>query len=145
MALKKAELSDEVILRMVEMDGRPQQRVVVKFAGAIAAAREVNGQELPVAGYPTVTNGTLVTSFTGDQPRTFALKLTGATAKAARPRPFNSPDETNPRERSSPRPTRNVEACAELIGDPPKAMIAAVSNAARLIDHRRPNAAPARC
>ena len=33
MALKKAELSDEVILRMVEMDGRPQENVTVRFAG----------------------------------------------------------------------------------------------------------------
>jgi alpha-mannosidase len=83
MALKKAELSDEVILRMVEMDGRPQENVVVKFAGAIQAAREVNGQELPVAGNPTVSNGTLVTNFTGYQPRTFALKIAASTAKAA--------------------------------------------------------------
>jgi alpha-mannosidase len=83
MALKKAELSDEVILRMVEMDGRPQDRVVVKFAGPITAARELNGQELPVAGNPTITNGTLVTHFTAYQPHTFALKLGAAGAKAA--------------------------------------------------------------
>ena len=83
MALKKAELSDEVILRMVEMDGRPQQSVVVKFAGAIQAAREVNGQEQPVSGNPAVTNGALVTNFTGYQPRTFALKIAASTANAA--------------------------------------------------------------
>jgi alpha-mannosidase len=83
MALKKAELSDEVILRMVEMDGRPQERVVVKFAGPITAARELNGQELPVAGNPTISNGTLVTNFTAYQPHTFALKLGPPAAKAA--------------------------------------------------------------
>jgi alpha-mannosidase len=83
MALKKAELSDEVVLRMVELDGRPQQNVVVKFAGAIQAAREMNGQELPIAGNPTLANGTLVTNFTAYQPRTFALKLAAATSKAA--------------------------------------------------------------
>jgi alpha-mannosidase len=83
MALKKAELSDEVILRMVEMDGRPEEGVVVKFAGTIQSAREVNGQELPVAGSPTVANGTLVTDFTGYQPRTFALKIATSAAKAA--------------------------------------------------------------
>ena len=82
MALKKAELSDEIVLRMVEMDGRPQPRVVVKFAGPIASAREMNGQELPVTGNPTVTSGTLVTNFTAYQPRTFALKLGSAPAKA---------------------------------------------------------------
>ena len=83
MALKKAEASDEVVLRMVEMDGRPQENVVVKFAGAIQAAREINGQELPVAGNPTISNGTLVTDFTGYQPRTFALKIATSSAKAA--------------------------------------------------------------
>ena len=83
MALKKAESSDEIILRMVEMDGRPQENVVVKFAGAIQSAREVNGQELPVAGNPTVSNGTLVTNFTGYQPRTFALKIATSTTTAA--------------------------------------------------------------
>ena len=83
MALKKAELSDEVILRMVEMDGRPQERVVVKFAGPITAARELNGQELPLPGNPTVTNGTLVTNFSAYQPHTFALKLGPPAAKAA--------------------------------------------------------------
>ncbi len=83
MALKKAELSDEVILRMVEMDGRPQESVTVKFAGAIQSAREVNGQELPVPGTPTVSNGALVTNFTGYQPRTFALKIAPSSAKAA--------------------------------------------------------------
>ena len=83
MALKKAELSDEIVLRMVEMDGRPQENVTVKFAGAIEAAREVNGQELPVPGNPAISNGALVTNFTGYQPRTFALKIAPSTAKAA--------------------------------------------------------------
>jgi len=83
MALKKAELSDEVILRMVEMDGRPQERVVVKFASPITAARELNGQELPLPGVPTLSNGTLVTNFTAYQPHTFALKLGPPAAKAA--------------------------------------------------------------
>lgn len=48
MALKKAEASDEVILRMVEVDGKPANNVKVTFAGPITAAREVNGQEMPV-------------------------------------------------------------------------------------------------
>jgi len=74
LALKKCELSDEVILRMVELDGNAAPDVKVKFAGAIASAREVNGQELPV-GPATVANGVLETSFTPYQPRTFALRL----------------------------------------------------------------------
>jgi alpha-mannosidase len=82
MALKKAETSDEVVLRMVELDGKPAANVRVHFAGPIASAREVNGQELPV-GAATVQGGALVTSFTAYQPRTFALKLGAAPAKLA--------------------------------------------------------------
>jgi len=80
LALKKAESSDEVVLRMVELDGKPAADVHVRFAGPVAAAREVNGQELPV-GPATVQGGALVTSFTAYQPRTFALKLGAAPAK----------------------------------------------------------------
>jgi alpha-mannosidase len=77
MALKKAESSDEVILRLVELDGKSAPQVRITFAGPIAAAREVNGQEMPV-GPATVNNGALVTSFTAYQPRTFALTLGAA-------------------------------------------------------------------
>ena len=74
LALKKAELSDDVVLRVVEMDGTAAPHVRIKFAGPIAEAREVNGQEQPV-GPATVTEGTLDTAFTPYQPRTFALRL----------------------------------------------------------------------
>ena len=67
---------------MVELDGKPASNVHVHFAGPIASAREVNGQELPV-GSATVQSGALVTSFTAYQPRTFALKLGAAPAKVA--------------------------------------------------------------
>src|SRR5712671_6351962 len=53
LALKKAEASDEAVLRLVEIDGKPAPNVRVNFAGTIAAAREVNGQEQP-AGSATV-------------------------------------------------------------------------------------------
>jgi alpha-mannosidase len=79
LALKKSELSDEVIVRMVEMKGKPAEQVHLKFAGQITAAREVNGQELPV-GSATVENGALETSFKGYEPRTFALRLGAAPA-----------------------------------------------------------------
>jgi alpha-mannosidase len=79
LALKKAEKSDEVILRMVELDGKPASRVHVKFAGPLIAAREVNGQELPT-GSATIDNGALETSFKPYQPRTFALRFGAAPA-----------------------------------------------------------------
>ena len=77
LALKKAEQNDEWILRLVELDGRPQRNVRVSFAGPISTAREMNGQEQRV-GPATVEDGKLVTSFTAYQPRTFALKVKAA-------------------------------------------------------------------
>ena len=82
LALKKCELSDEVILRMVELDGEAAPAVKVKFAGPIISAREVNGQELPVER-ATVNGGELETSFTPYQPRTFALRLGAPPVRAA--------------------------------------------------------------
>jgi alpha-mannosidase len=74
MALKHAELSDEVVVRLVEHDGKPESNVRVSFAAPIKSAREVNGQEQPV-GPAKVTGGALVTSFTAYQPRTFIITL----------------------------------------------------------------------
>jgi alpha-mannosidase len=82
LTLKKAEQGDEIIVRMVELDGRPQPEVRVSFQTAITAAREVNGQEQPV-GTATVNGGALVTSFSAYQPRTFAVKLAAARTKVA--------------------------------------------------------------
>ena len=80
MALKRAEESDEIVLRMVELDGRPEGDVRVSFASPIVSAREVNGQEQPL-GSATVKDGALVTSFGAYQPRTFALKLSPSSAR----------------------------------------------------------------
>jgi alpha-mannosidase len=82
LALKKAELSDEVIVRLVELDGKPQRNVRVSFGTPITAAREVNGQE-QVLGPATVDEGELVTSFSAYQPRTFAVKLAASQTKIA--------------------------------------------------------------
>ncbi len=82
LALKKAELSDEIVVRMVELDGKTQPEVRVSFNVPVSAAREVNGQEQPV-GAATVNGGALVTSFSAYQPRTFALRLEAPTTKVA--------------------------------------------------------------
>jgi alpha-mannosidase len=81
LAVKKAELSDEVVVRLVEMDGKPEPDVHLTFAAPIVKAREINGQEQPV-GPATVTDGALVTSFGGYQPRTFALHLAAAATRS---------------------------------------------------------------
>ncbi len=80
LALKKAEASDEVILRMVELDGKPAPDVRISFAGQVTSAREVNAQEQAV-GAAKVSDGALVTSFTPYQPRTFAVRFSPSTAK----------------------------------------------------------------
>jgi len=82
LALKKAEHSDEMIVRLVELDGKPQPNVRVSLHTPITAAREVNGQEQPL-GSATVADGALVTSFSAYQPRTFAIRLAAPPAKVA--------------------------------------------------------------
>ena len=80
LAVKKAEHGDEVIVRMVELDGKPQSNISLSFASTITAAREVNGQEQPL-GPATITAGALVTSFGAYQPRTFAIRLAASATK----------------------------------------------------------------
>ena len=82
LAVKKAEDGDEIVIRLVELDGKPQKDVRITFASPITAAREVNGQE-ELVGPATVSEGALVTSFHAYQPRTFALKLGAAPQKIA--------------------------------------------------------------
>jgi alpha-mannosidase len=84
LALKKAENSDEVIVRLVELDGKPAQDVHIAFAAPVATAREVNGQEQPL-GAATVKNGELVTSFTPYQLHTFAVRLAPSAKKVVAP------------------------------------------------------------
>lgn len=81
LALKKAEDSDEVILRMVELDGRAQSNVRVSFAGPVVAAREVNAQEQPLGPIQLGSNGSLSLNFTPYQTRTIALRLGASKAK----------------------------------------------------------------
>ena len=82
MAFKKAELSDELIVRLVEMNGQGAANVHVIFPSAVVAAREVNGQEQPL-GPASIANGELVTSFGAYQPRTFAVRLAPSRTKIA--------------------------------------------------------------
>jgi len=82
LAVKKAEQGDEVVVRLVELDGKPQSGVRVSFTAPITVAREINGQEQPV-GPATVTGGELETSFGAYQPRTFALRLSAPSNKVS--------------------------------------------------------------
>lgn len=82
LALKKAEHGEEIIVRLVELDGKPQHEVRISFAAPISSAREVNGQEQAV-GPATLSGGALVASFSAYQPRTFAIRLAASTTKIA--------------------------------------------------------------
>lgn len=82
LALKKAEESEEVIVRLVEIDGKPAANVHISFAGGLVRAREVDGQERPI-GAATVAKGELITSFTPYQIHSFAVKLASTPPKPA--------------------------------------------------------------
>jgi len=87
-ALKKAEDSNEIIVRLRELTGRPVSGVRLTLAAPIISAREVNGQEAPL-GPATVRNGVLTTDIHGFGLRAFALTLgkPAAHASPARSRP----------------------------------------------------------
>jgi alpha-mannosidase len=82
LAMKKAEQSDDVIVRLVELDGKPAQNVRIGFAGPVTSAREVNGQEEPL-GNASVATGAVVANFTPYQLHTFAVKLGASRTKLA--------------------------------------------------------------
>lgn len=85
LALKKAEDSDEIIVRLVELDGAPAQNVRISFAASIVSAREVTGQEQPLPDATAIAKGELVTNFTPFQLRTFAVKLATSKTKSDAP------------------------------------------------------------
>jgi alpha-mannosidase len=84
LALKKAEATDEVIVRFVEMSGKQEQNVRLAFPAPIASAREMDGQEMALSN-ATVEKGELLTDFSPYQLRTFAVKLGAAPWKVSAP------------------------------------------------------------
>jgi alpha-mannosidase len=81
-ALKLAEASDEVVVRMEELLGRPDEAVRLSMASPITAFREINAAEEPLAPadprvHPpaNLDDGALILRFSPYQPRTFAVKL----------------------------------------------------------------------
>ena len=80
LALKKAQGSDETVIRLVELDGKPARNVRIAFAAPVTNLRQVNAQEqrpdVPSESAVTVaTDGAIVASFGGYEPRTFAVTL----------------------------------------------------------------------
>ena len=81
-AIKKAEASSEVVVRLRELTGRPANNVAVSAAAGIVSAREVDGQEQSVASAQTA-GGKLVTNLSPFTLRAFAIKLKTAGASSA--------------------------------------------------------------
>lgn len=84
MAFKKAEKGSDAIVRVVEMSGKPANDVRLKFAAAVAGAREVNGQELPM-GAASVANGELVVNLTPYEIKSYAVRLAPPRTKVVPP------------------------------------------------------------
>lgn len=71
--IKRAEDSDEIVVRLHELFGRPGQTRVT-FAAPIVSAREINAAEEPI-GALTVSGGGVALTFKPYQPRTIAVRL----------------------------------------------------------------------
>ena len=79
-AIKKAEDTGEVIVRLRELEGKPAHDVQIRMAGAIVAAHEVDGQERPI-GAARIADGVLTTDVPAYGLKAFALTL----ARPAKP------------------------------------------------------------
>ncbi len=73
-AVKKAQRTDELVIRFQEQIGSTASNVLVNVGNGIKSAREVNGCERDIAP-ASVVNGKLKFSMTKYQPKTFALIL----------------------------------------------------------------------
>lgn len=80
-AIKKAEDSDEIIVRLCEMIGMNAEKVHVKFAAPLAQAREVDGQEREIGKAPA--DAELVTDVGAYGLKSFAIKLADSQTKVA--------------------------------------------------------------
>ena len=79
-AVKKAEKSDEIIIRLNEGAKENVENYTLKLGDGIASAREVFASEEHIKD-ATVTDGKLVTSFRPYEIKTFAIKLKDASSQ----------------------------------------------------------------
>lgn len=80
-AVKKAEETNELIVRVYEWAGQQHDKVTLTFPKRVLSAREVNGLEEPI-GSATTSANTLTFSISKYQPKTFAVTLAAATPPA---------------------------------------------------------------
>jgi alpha-mannosidase len=106
LALKKAEDNGELVARVVELNGQPQQGVTLSFAAPVVSAREVDGQEHDL-GPAQVVDGKIVADFTPYQLHSYALTLAAPPASIAAPQsqpvalPYNASLSSNNGEAAS--------------------------------------------
>ena len=81
-ALKKAEDSDEIVVRLQEQFGLPVTTTLT-LAGTVESVREINAAEEPI-GPLSPANGSVVLDFKPYQPRTIAVVLRPRTDKPSR-------------------------------------------------------------
>lgn len=74
MALKKAEMTDDIIVRVVEIAGKPETDVRIAFASPVTAVREVDAQERKI-GNLLIDDEGIAIDLSPYQLRTFALKI----------------------------------------------------------------------
>lgn len=79
-AVKLAEESGEIVVRLQEREGRAQAGVRLTGAQAILAARELRGDEEPLGALPVV-DGALSLDFQPYRPRTLAIHLADPPAR----------------------------------------------------------------
>ncbi|HUU82083.1 MAG TPA: glycoside hydrolase family 38 C-terminal domain-containing protein [Phycisphaerae bacterium] len=74
-AVKKAEKSDEIIVRLQEAHGRPAEKVQVSTCRLPYRNREVTGAEQPLKEWPMQPRGRMALDFKPFQPRTVAVSI----------------------------------------------------------------------
>lgn len=89
-ALKKAESSNDYVLRFHETKGIPAANVKIKFASRIIAAKELNAIEEEI-GAATFADSTLTISMTAFQPKTYSVQLAAPTTNSTLSPPDSKP------------------------------------------------------
>jgi alpha-mannosidase len=84
-AFKKAEENNDEVVRLVEMNGKPQRGIRVSFAAPVIAAHEINGQELPV-GPGSIAKGDLLANFAPYEIKSYEVTLAPSHVQSIPPR-----------------------------------------------------------
>ncbi len=86
-AFKKAEDTNEIVLRVQELYGQPARNVVASLAGDVKSVREINAAEEDISSInlPKIKDGKLIFDLSAYQPRSFAIKLQRASQRISAP------------------------------------------------------------